>query len=52
MLITYQAGYTPRVPASGVRLSIRDGTTERLPDAGARGLPLILTEPWVRASEQ
>ncbi|WP_250006834.1 DUF6042 family protein [Actinoplanes sp. M2I2] len=47
-------GPTERVDGeliSGLRLSVRDGTLERLPGAGPTGQTLLLSEPWVTTSE-
>ncbi|MFD0971209.1 hypothetical protein [Plantactinospora endophytica] len=45
VLFGYQPWHFPREPASGVRLSVRDGTVERLPAIGPRGRSVIFVEP-------
>ncbi|MCP3784937.1 hypothetical protein NLX85_16330 [Micromonospora sp. A3M-1-15] len=45
VLFGYQLWHSPRDPAGGVRLSVRDGAVERLPASGPPGQPAMFVEP-------
>ncbi|MET8355071.1 hypothetical protein [Micromonospora sp. NPDC005206] len=45
VLFGYHPWHFPREPASGVRLSVRDGAIERLPAVGSRGQSVMFVEP-------
>ncbi|MBG0565853.1 hypothetical protein [Actinoplanes aureus] len=49
VLFGFQPWHFPPEPATGVRLSIRDGAVERLPESGRPGQSVIFVEPLLTA---